>query len=572
MTSPHDHPHAQGLSTAPGAERLVDRLADFLARVSPGGDIFFASRPGIEWLGYPEGGLKRGDSLLSVVDPADHAALTRALAQSVGHERQSLAIRLLRRDGGTARATCRILPLVATGTHVELLFAAWDVGPQLPTGASDEASLPDDPVTGLPTRPRLLLELAELTRPDAPADGGFALFHLDLDGFQKVNDALGHGAGDQLLKEAAERLTSLLRASDLVARSGSDEFALILAGTHGQEDILQVARKILTAMQRPYPVAGRQIHLTASIGIAQFPEHAGDAEQLFKCADIALTLAKAGGRNRWRFYQPGGVDEASRQVDLEQHMYEAIQNGEFEMHYQPICRPDTRELMCVEALMRWNRPAEGSIPPAEFIPLAERNGLIGFLGTWSLRASCHQVAQWNKAWNVRLRASVNLSPAQFRQGDIVATVRDALAESGLPADRLTLEITEGTLMQDPIETEDLLNRLRALGVGISVDDFGTGYSSLAYLKRFPLSSFKIDRSFVGELDREGNDLAIVSVIISLAKELGVKVVAEGVETEAQLALLTGKGCDLVQGYLLGRPVAAEALANRVEQGEWKVGT
>lgn len=572
MISPHDHPHAQGLSTAAGAERLVDRLADFLARVSPGGDIFFASRPGVEWLGYPEGGLKRGDSLLSVVDPADHDALTRALAQSVGHERQSLAIRLLRRDGGTARATCRILPLVATGTHVELLFAAWDVGPQLPTGASDEASLPDDPVTGLPTRPRLLLELAELTRPDAPADGGFALFHLDLDGFQKVNDALGHGAGDQLLKEAAERLTSLLRASDLVARSGSDEFALILAGTHGQEDILQVARKILTAMQRPYPVAGRQIHLTASIGIAQFPEHAGDAEQLFKCADIALTLAKAGGRNRWRFYQPGGVDEASRQVDLEQHMYEAIQNGEFEMHYQPICRPDTRELMCVEALMRWNRPAEGSIPPAEFIPLAERNGLIGFLGTWSLRASCHQVAQWNKAWNVRLRASVNLSPAQFRQGDIVATVRDALAESGLPADRLTLEITEGTLMQDPIETEDLLNRLRALGVGISVDDFGTGYSSLAYLKRFPLSSFKIDRSFVGELDREGNDLAIVSVIISLAKELGVKVVAEGVETEAQLALLTGKGCDLVQGYLLGRPVAAEALANRVEQGEWKVGT
>ena len=548
----------------------MDRLADFLARVSPEGDFFFASKPGKEWLGFPEGELKKGVSLLSIVAEEDHAALLHALGQTVGHERQSLIIHLLRQDGSPVRVTCRILQLVAVGKHVELLFAAWDVGPESHPAQDKEAVIPPDTLTGLPGRTHLMLKLADLTRPGPLQGDGFALFHLDLDGFQKVNDALGHGAGDQLLKEASGRLTSLLRASDMVARSGSDEFALILAGTHGEDAIVQVARKVLTAMHRPYHVSGSNLHLTASIGIALFPEHAADGGQLFKCADIALTAAKKGGRNRWHFYQPGSVDEASKRVALEEHMYDAIQNGEFEMHYQPICHAKTRELISVEALMRWNRPGEGFISPAEFIPLAERNGLIDFLGAWSLRASCHQVSQWNADWDAHLGASVNLSPAQFRRGDILAKVQAALTESGLPAACLTLEITEGTLMHDPAETEALLNRLRALGVGISVDDFGTGYSSLAYLKRFPLSSFKIDRSFVGELDRQGSDLAIISVILGLAKELGLKVVAEGVETEGQLRLLAGKGCDLVQGYFLGRPVAAQELAKKVESGEWKV--
>lgn len=548
----------------------MDRLVDFLARVSPQGDFFFVSSTGAEWLEYPEGGLGRGASLLSVVDREDHDALLQALGRSVGHERQSLVIRLLRRDGSPVRVTCRILQLVAVGRHVELLFAAWDVGAAPQTGQDDEAAPPPDLLTGLPTRAHLMRKLAELTRPDALQEDGFALLHLDLDGFQKVNDALGHGAGDQLLKEASARLASLLRASDMVARSGSDEFALILSGAHGEDAAVQVARKVLTAMHRPFHVGGSNLHLTASIGIALFPEHAGDGAQLFKCADIALTSAKKSGRNRWHFYQPGSVDEASKRVALEEHMYDAIQNGEFEMHYQPICHAVTRELISVEALMRWNRPGEGFISPVEFIPLAERNGLIDFLGAWSLRVSCHQISQWNADWDAHLGVSVNLSPAQFRRGDILAKVRDALTESGLPAACLTLEITEGTLMHDPTETEALLGRLRALGVGVSVDDFGTGYSSLAYLKRFPLSSFKIDRSFVGELDRQGSDLAIISVILGLAKELGLKVVAEGVETEDQLRLLADKGCDLVQGYFLGRPVTARELAGKVETGVWKV--
>ena len=555
-----------------GHERLADRLADFLARVSPEGRILFVSRQGAEWLGYGEHFFNKGDDLATVVLPEDRPLLGQVLAQPPGGERQALTLRLIRQDGNRVTATCRVLTLVAAGKHTELLFAAWDVGDALAARSGEPETLPSDPLTGLPTRGQLLHRLAELTRPDLPQRSGFALMHLDLDGFQKVNDALGHGMGDQLLVETASRLTAQLRASDLVARSGSDDFVLILAGPHDQEAVSQVARKVLASIQRPYHLGERHLHLTASIGIALYPEHAGDGEQLLKYADIALASAKAGGRNRWQFYRSGGGERASREISLEERMYTAVQNGEFEMYYQPICRAASREMVYAEALMRWHRPGEGFVSPAEFIPLAERNGLIGFLGAWSLRASCHQAAAWTKAWGRPMHMSVNLSPVQFGHGDVVTMVRSALSESGLPANCLTLEITEGTLMRDAEESKVLLERLRELGVGISVDDFGTGYSSLAYLKRFPLSTLKIDRSFVAELDRDGNDLAIVSVILGLARELDLAVVAEGVETESQLQLLVDKGCKLVQGYLLGRPVAAQELGGKVESGEWKVCT
>lgn len=554
-----------------GAERLVDRLADFLARVSADGQILFVSRQGAEWLGYGEHCFKKGDDLASLVAPEDQPRLGQALARALAEGRQALTLRLIRHDGAWITATCRVLTLVATGRHAELLFAGWDAGGPLPADGDRTGAPPPDPLTGLPSRGLLLRRLAELTRPDQPLGSDFALMHLDLDGFQKVNDALGHGMGDRLLVETASRLTSQLRASDLVVRSGSDDFVLILAGPHDQDGVAQVARKLLAGIQRPYRLEERHLHLTASIGVALCPEHGRDGEQLLKYADIALASAKAGGRNRWQLYRAGGGERAHREVSLEERMYDAIQHGEFEMYYQPICRARSREMVRVEALMRWHRPGEGFVSPAEFIPLAERNGLIAFLGAWSLRASCHQAAAWSRSWGRSMQVSVNLSPAQFGHGDVVTLVRNALAESGLPADCLSLEITEGTLMRDAEESEGLLGRLRELGVGISVDDFGTGYSSLAYLKRFPLSSLKIDRSFVAELERDGNDMAIVSVIAGLARELGLDVVAEGVETEAQLRILADKGCAYVQGYLLGRPVSAQELSGKVASGEWKVG-
>ena len=551
-------------------ERLLDRLADFLARVRPDGRIQFVSAQGLDWLGYAADALGKGDPLEDLLAPEDQAPVRQALTQAAGQGRLALSARLLRGDGTSVRVVCRVLGLAGTGAHAECLFAAWALGEVKAGlerhGARDDEPAPDG-LTGLPTRAWLMARLAELTRPGA-AQPGFALLHLDLDGFHKVNDALGHDAGDRLLVETAGRLKSLLRASDQVIRSGSDEFALLLPGASDEEAVLPVARKVMAALQRPFILGAGQAHLSASIGIALYPEHAQDGTQLFKCADVALSAAKREGRRRWCVYRREGSEALNRRLALEEALYDAIQNGEFEMHYQPIFRASTREMAGVEALMRWNRPGEGFVSPAEFIPLAESNGLIGFLGAWSLRASCHQVAQWNAAWDTRLRASVNLSPAQFRDGDLVTKVREALTESGLAPACLSLELTEGALMHDPAEAEALLLQLRGLGAGISVDDFGTGYSSLAYLKRFPLSTLKIDRSFVQDLERDANDLAIVSAILGLAQALGLHVVAEGVETEAQWAVLTDKGCDLIQGYLLGRPVNAQTLHDKVEGGEW----
>lgn len=527
--------------------------------------MLFLSPASRGWLNLAEGDGARGSRLAALLAPEDQDAVAEALALAACRPRQSLPVRLLRGDGQALACTCRVLPMAGPGGRPEVLFAAWEIGDGTPPASETPET---DPLTGLPTRPRLQGLLAELIRRDAGS--GFALLHLGLDDFQKVNEALGHAAGDRLLAQAAERLVDQVRGGDTVLRAGGDEFVLILPGTHEREAVLQVARKLLAAMQRPFPLGDSHPHLTASIGIALYPEHASDGPQLFKCADIALSAAKAEGRNRWQIYRPGAGTQASRRMVLEERMYAAIQNGEFEMHYQPIWRADSRAMVGVEALMRWRSPGEGFISPVEFIPLAEANGLIGFLGAWSLRASCHQVARWNETWAVRLRASVNLSPVQFHQGDITAAVADALKESGLPADCLSLEITEGILMHDPAATEAVLHKLRALGAGISVDDFGTGYSSLAYLKRFPLSTLKIDRSFVADLEQDGNDQAIVAAVLGLAGALGLSVVAEGVESEAQLAHLSSRGCDMIQGYLLGRPVTADEVTQKVESGEWQL--
>ena len=555
-----------GALDTPGSERLADRLADFMVRARPTGDILFVSPPGAGWLG--DDGPTRGGNLLDWLIPEDRAALATALAAVDAHGRLALQARFRHADGTHRAATIRILGLAAVTGHEECLVAAWSVESVNIEGP--EPASPDS-LTGLPGRAGLLNLLARLARPRAQGGAGpFALIHMDLDGFQKVNDALGHALGDQLLREAAARLTALLRGSDTVARTGSDEFALVLPGPQSPETIPPIARKILAAMQRPFLLEGHPLHLSATLGIALYPDHAEDDRQLFRCADVALNAAKAEGRNHWRLYQRDGAVEAVQGVALEEHMYDAIQNGEFEMHFQPIWRASSREIVGMEALMRWNRPGEGAISPARFIPLAERNGLIGFLGAWSLRMACHQAAQWETRWSCRLKASVNLSPAQFQKGDIVAVVRQALAESGLSPGDLSLEITEGALMQEPATSETMLTRLRALGVGVAVDDFGTGYSSLAYLKRFPLSVLKIDRSFVMDIENDASGRAIVSVILGLARELGLTVVAEGVETEAQLGMLVDKECDQVQGFLLGRPVSATEFEQRVESGAWKL--
>ncbi|HRH79444.1 MAG TPA: GGDEF domain-containing protein [Thiobacillaceae bacterium] len=553
---------------ASATDRLADRLTDFLARVSPEGTLRFVSPQGLAWLRQPADLIDKGHSLFDAIAPEDRPALREALAAAQDHEPRRLSLRMLRGGTGSVRVLARVLSLMHTGTHQELLFAAWDPRDCLSPPSSGETGPAQDGLTGLHNRDSLLRQLADLcAAPPAPGSG-FTLLHLGLDGFQKVNDALGHAVGDRLLVEAGRRLVGTLRAADKVARTGGDEFAVILRDTFDRQAALNVARKLQSALQRPFQHGDTHLHVTASIGLAQFPEHATDGQQLFKCADMALTLAKESGPNRCLVYAPEGGTVLRQRVLLEERMYDAFQNGEFDLHYQPLFRAQDGGLVGFEALMRWTSPGQGNVSPAEFIPLAEKNGLIGLLGAWSLRASCHQMANWNKAWDTRLSISVNLSPHQFRHKDLAGLVRNALRESGLPADCLTLEITEGELMHDPAEAASVLDQLREQGVRISVDDFGTGYSSMAYLKRFPLSSLKIDRSFVRDLGHDGSDQAIVSAILSLAKALGLKVVAEGVETDGQLAILQARGCDLIQGFLLGRPAPAAAVESNVDTGKW----
>ncbi len=553
-----------------GLERLPEKLTDFLARVRTNGEIAYVSGPGAQWLGRTEAAFPRGASLFASVFDDDHALLDEALRGAQTEGRQDLCLRLLHADGRMLPAFARVLTLSRPVHGAELLFAAWALNPDQLAVPPPDATSRQDPLTGLDNRLGFQQRLTEAIKGETARGGRFVVMHLDLDEFRKVNEALGHASGDQLLAETGRRLKAALRSGDILSRTGGDEFMLALPGTHDPDAVTLVARKLLNTLARPYALGGINLHISSSIGIALFPDHGDDADTLLKHADIALYKAKSAGRNRWHMYQPEGEVVVERRLKLETLMYEAVQNGEFELHYQPLFRAGDRGMTGVEALMRWRRPNLDFITPTEFIPLAEENGLIHFLGKWALRAACHQVSRWNEMWHGRLSVSVNISPLQFRQEDFVASVWTALAESGLASDRLCLEITEGVLMHDPLATEALLTTLRERGVSVSVDDFGTGYSSLAYLKRFPLSTLKIDQSFVRDLNGNPNDQAIVSAILSLGKELGLGVVAEGVEHENQLEFLHAKGCELIQGYLLGRPLPAEAVEDKVEKGEWRL--
>ena len=320
-----------------------------------------------------------------------------------------------------------------------------------------------------------------------------------------------------------------------------------------------IANRVLDALGRPYFIAEHELYLSASIGLAVWPEHGSDVQVLMQHADIAMYRAKDQGKGGHCIFSPQLVEKGAYRLRLEAAMHEGIRNGEFSLHYQPIVNPHTRRPYAVEALMRWERPGEASMSPAEFIPLAEANGLITLLGAWALRTACHQAVCWHAEGLPGICVSVNVSPRQFRQSDFARVVRQALAQSGLEPARLILEITEGVLMHDPAQAELVLLELTALGIKVSVDDFGTGYSSLGYLKRFPLSTLKIDRSFVKDLPHNANDVAIVGAVLGLARELKLNVVAEGVETEAQLRMLSERGCTYVQGYLTGKPMPAAKL-------------
>lgn len=414
-----------------------------------------------------------------------------------------------------------------------------------------------DALTGLPNRALLEDRLAQAVE-RARRDGSrLALLFVDLDRFKNINDSLGHHVGDRVLCEVAARLGGAIRASDTVARMGGDEFVVLLPAISALEDAEFVARKILLALEAPVHEAGHELRVTASVGVAPFPECGQDAPTLMRHADSAMYRAKAAGRGTFRVHDPRARGPSVRRLQLESELHHALERGELLLHFQPQfdCADDT--LVGAEALLRWQQQG-GLVPPDEFVSLAEETGLIVPIGTWALQEACRQAQRWRTLYGRELRVAVNLSSRQLESEDLVPTVALALEASALPPGSLELELTESALLRDVPAAARTLHQLRALGVSLAIDDFGVGYSSFAYLRELPVHKIKIDRSFMAAMRTPEGDPRLVRALIAMAHSVEMEVVAEGVETEYQRALLKAHGCDVAQGYLLGRPVPAAA--------------
>jgi diguanylate cyclase (GGDEF)-like protein len=409
-----------------------------------------------------------------------------------------------------------------------------------------------DALTDLPNRVLLHERLAHALA-DLPRDRRLAVLYLDLDHFKGVNDTLGHQIGDDLLKTIAARLRDCVGEDDTVARVGGDEFAIIRAGIEQPDDAAALARRICEAVKEPCELNGHAVMPDTSIGLALAPGDGSDPTELLKNADMALYRAKADGRGTYRFFEPAMDARMKSRRALELALRVALAKGEFELHYQPLVSLDDRRITGCEALLRWQHPGRGLVPPVEFIPIAEEIGLIVPLGEWVLRQACLDAMQWPGD----IKVAVNLSPLQVMNQNLVAVVVGALATSGLPASRLEVEITESVLMQNSETTLATLHRLRELGVKISMDDFGTGYSSLSYLRSFPFDKIKIDRCFISGLATGDDSVAIVMAIAGLARHLGISTTAEGVETKQQFQQVKALGCSEMQGFLFSppRPIA-----------------
>jgi diguanylate cyclase (GGDEF)-like protein/PAS domain S-box-containing protein len=419
-----------------------------------------------------------------------------------------------------------------------------------------------DSLTGMLNRTGMMTRFAtEIAH--ANEDGRhLALLFVDLDRFKTVNDTLGHLAGDQLLMDAAARMRRHLSDDAIVARPGGDEFTVLVEDQPGSGTAGNLAERLIGSMSEPFLIDGQEMYVTASVGIACYPDDGMDAATLLKNADVAMYRAKLRGRNTFQFFTSDMNTKALEQMLLENSLRHALERGEFRLYYQPQFATATGEVAGVEALIRWQHPDLGLVLPGTFIELAEQNGLIVPIGAWVLKEACRQGRAWMDAgWHFG-RVAVNLSARQFSSGDLLDTIRTALDESGMPAAMLELEITESTIMHNPLEAVMLLDRIRDMGVALSIDDFGTGYSSLASLKQYPLDSLKIDRGFVKGVPHDLDDVAITEAIIAIAHKMQLKVVAEGVETKEQAAFLRAAGCDVAQGYLMGRPMAAEELVRQ----------
>ncbi len=451
-------------------------------------------------------------------------------------------------------------PMYKEGELVGTVVSFIDISEHKKTEAELHRLAYFDSLTGLPNRilfnKRLHQGLTDARRRNRLV----ALMLLDIDRFKIVNDTMGHEAGDSLLREIAARLQHSTRDGDTVSRLGGDEFALVFADVGEIQHVAQLAQKVLSQFSAPVTIDGREVFTGASIGIALYPADTGDADSLLKFADSAMYHAKESGRNNFQFYSHEMTVSAQARLRMETDLRRALDNHEFFLHYQPQVDARSDRITGVEALLRWRDPAGNSISPAQFIPLAEDTGFIVPIGKWVLETACAQLKRWHDAGHVELTLSVNVASRQFRDPLFRDTVSQAIASSGIPPQALELEITEGILLEQSDETLRTLTDLKKIGVALSIDDFGTGYSSLSYLKRFPIDRVKIDQSFVRDLANDNDDLAIVRAIIALARALRLAVIAEGVETGEQLALLRHEDCHEYQGYFFAHPMDADSVS------------
>ncbi|NNF51966.1 MAG: EAL domain-containing protein [Gammaproteobacteria bacterium] len=439
----------------------------------------------------------------------------------------------------------------------------------------------NDELTRLPNRLNFYARLEEELQSANQNNRRFTVLYLDLDRFRRINETLGHIAGDDLLCAVAERLKNRLEnpaagsnfpsmlPNGFVARVGADEFALAMASLVDLNDIRSFAGRLLEDIGQPFMLGEHEVTISASIGIAQYPQHGDDTKNLFKNADSAMYHAKDAGRNTFRLYNDDMKANTADRLALENDLRRAVERNELELYYQPQFDGRCRSVVGCEALLRWHHPERGMISPMVFIPLAEEVGLIHKIGEWVLNAACRQAQLWQTAGFKDLKVAVNLSGHQFRQSNLVLVVAQALIKSGLDARLLELELTEGIIMRNVVETTRTLGELKSMGIGISVDDFGTGYSSLSYLKRLPIDVIKIDRSFVSDISTDADDRAITDAIIGLAHSLRKSVIAEGVETEEQVAFLAQRDCHIMQGYLFSKPLPATSFTELLRGSEGK---
>jgi diguanylate cyclase (GGDEF)-like protein/PAS domain S-box-containing protein len=513
---------------------------------------------------------KRLDEVFRIIDGSTRKTARDPMEMAVAQNRTvGLTVNcvLIRRDGFESCIEDSAAPIHdRAGRVIGAVIVFHDVSAARAMSLQMTHSAQHDLVTNLPNRlllnDRISQAIALAFRQHSP----IAVIFLDLDRFKYINDSLGHAIGDKLLQSVSKRLLASVRGSDTISRLGGDEFVILLSQIAHPEDAATSAKKILLSLSAPHSIEGQDLHINGSIGISVFPDDGQDAETLIKNADTAMYHVKETGRNNFQFFKPDMNRKAVERQSLEGSLRGALERNQFLLHYQPKVNLDTGEITGVEALVRWQQPDRGLVPPSQFVPIAEDCGLILQIGRWVLREACRQARAWQDAGLPPIPIAVNVSAVEFRDKGFVESVRAILAETGLDARYLELELTEGVLMDDAESTASVLQELKTMGIHLAVDDFGTGYSSLSYLRQFPIDVLKIDKSFVHQITADPDDSTIVSAIINMGKSLKHLVVAEGIETQLQRAYLQAQQCAEGQGYLFSRPLAAAQFAQLLQSG------